>query len=151
MTSGKKSLILGILIGIVLSFFYFKYFAPRYEIENTDTSTIRIDKWTGQSWRLVEDNWKEMVNMDEDYWISIDKTLWDAININNIPEAQVDSTRALKNLRERYPVLKDIPDYDLLERIKFVYSKKLLVKLYLGDYMKTDDKGIVKEEKTETP
>ena len=139
MASGKKSLICGIIIGIVLSFLYFNYFAPRYEIQKTAVSTIKIDKWTGQSWRLVENNWKRMTDIDED-WEAIDKTLREAININ-IPEARVDSGDALKKLRDRYPILKDIPDYDLLERIKLVYSKQVLVGMYLGDFMNTEKKS----------
>ena len=139
MTGGKKSLILGIIIGMVLSFLYFNYFAPRYEIKKTAASTIKIDKWTGQSWRLVENNWKKMSDMDED-WETVDETLRKAININ-LPGAQVDSGAALKKLRDCYPVLKDIPDYDLLERIKLVYSKQVLVGMYLGDFMNTEKKS----------
>ena len=142
MTIGKKSLVLGIVLGIVLSFLYFHFFAPRYEIQKTAIFTVKIDKWTGQSWRLVDNNWRKMINMDED-WQLVDKTLGEAININ-IPEAQVDSGAALKRLRERYPVLNDIPDYDLLERIKLVYSKELLVNLYLRGFMNV-------EKATETP
>ena len=136
MTSGKKSMIWGIVIGIVLSFLYCNFFAPRYEITKTALSTIKIDKWTGQSWRFVDNNWKEMIDMDED-WELIDKTLGEAININ-IPEAQVDSASALQRLRERYPIFEGIPDYDLLERIKLVYSKQLLVNLYLRGFMNVD-------------
>jgi hypothetical protein len=141
MTSGKKSLIWGIVIGILLSFLYFNFFAPRYEITKTAVSTIKIDKWTGQSWRFVDNNWKKMIDADED-WELIDKTLGEAISIN-IPEAQVDSSAALKKLRDRYPIFKDIPDYDLLERIKLVYSKQLLVNLYLRGFMNI-------EKRTET-
>ena len=133
MTSSKKNLICGIIIGIILSFLYFNFFAPRYEITKTAVSTMKIDRWTGQSWRFVDNNWKKMTNMDEE-WELIDKTLGEAININ-IPEAQVDSSAALKKLRDRYPIFKDIPDYDLLERIKLVYSKQLLVNLYLRGFM----------------
>ena len=137
MVNSKKSLICGIIIGIILSFLYFKFFAPRYEIEKTALYTVRIDKWTGDTWRLVDDNWKKMINIDED-WELIDKTLAKAIHIN-IPEAQVDSEPALKKLKDKYPVLQDIPDYDLLERIKLVYGKQVLVGMYLGDFMKTSD------------
>ncbi|MBN2420425.1 MAG: hypothetical protein JXL81_13635, partial [Deltaproteobacteria bacterium] len=133
---GKKSLILGIVIGIVLSFLYFNFFAPRYEINKTAMYTVKVDKWTGQSWRLVDNNWKKMVDIDED-WELIDKTLGEAIKIN-LPEAQVDSGAALKKLRDRYPVLKEIPDYDLLERIKLVYSKQVLVGMYLSGFMNVE-------------
>ena len=136
MTSSKKRLIWGIVIGVSLSFLYCNFFAPRYEIKKTAVSTIKIDKWTGQSWRFVDNNWKKMIDMDEN-WELIDNTLGEAININ-IPEAQVDSTAALKKLREKYPVFKDISDYDLLERIKLVYSKKLLVNLYLRGFMNVE-------------
>ena len=84
--------------------------------------------------------------MDEN-WELVDETLRKAININ-LPGAQVDSGAALKKLRERYPVLKDIPDYDLLERIKLVYSKQVLVGMYLGDFMNTEKKSESKNSET---
>jgi len=141
MKNGKKSLVLGIIIGLILGVFYFHYFAPRYEINKTGLSTIKVDKWTGQSWRLVDNNWKKMLDMDED-WEQIDKTLQEALKI---PFAQVDSGSALKKLRDSYPVLKEIPDDDLLERIKLVYSKQVLVNMYLGDFLKTSE-GASREE-----
>ena len=143
--STKKSLVLGIIIGIAISAFFFNFFAPRYEIKKTTATTIRIDKWTGRAWRLVEDNWREMIDIDED-WVLIDETLQKAINIY-FPEFKVDSSAALKKLRDKYPVLKDIPDYDLVERIKLVYSKQVLVGMYLGDFMKTNKK----QESAEIP
>ena len=137
MKSTKKSLVLGIIIGIVLSAFFFNFFAPRYEIKKTSATTIRIDKWTGRAWRLVENNWREMIDIDED-WVLIDETLQKAINIY-FPEFKVDSSAALKKLRDKYPLLKDIPDYDLQERIKVVYSRKIMVNAFLGDFLKTDE------------
>ena len=83
--------------------------------------------------------------MDDD-WALIDKALQDAIQIS-LPVAEVDPGVALKKLRDRYPVLKDIPDYDLLERIKLVYSKQVMVGMYLGDFMKTDEE----DASTENP
>ncbi len=145
MAGSKKSLIFGIIIGIIFSFLYFKFFAPRYEIDKTALYTVKIDKWTGESWRLVDSNWKKMINIDEN-WEQIDKTLAKAIHIN-IPEAQVDSEPALKILKDKYPVLKDIPDYDLLERIKLVYSKQVLVGMYLGDFMNTERKSEAESSK----
>lgn len=133
----KKYLILGIIIGLVLAFFYFHFFAPRYEITKTSLSTIKIDKWTGQSWRLVNDEWKVMLETDEDLE-RIDNILLEALHI---PFAQVDSGSALKKLRDRYPSLKDVSDDLLMERIKLVYSKQVLVNMYLGEFMKTDNAG----------
>ena len=143
MKNGKKSLVLGIIIGLILGVFYFHYFAPRYEIRKTALSTIKIDKWTGQSWRLVDNDWKKMLDMDED-WEQIDRTLQEALKI---PIAQVDSGSALKKLRDSYPVLKEISDDDLLERIKLVYSKMVLVNMYLGDFLKTTEEGLKEEAK----
>jgi preprotein translocase subunit SecF len=135
MSKDKKYLVLGIIIGLVLAFFYFHYFASRYEIDKTGLSTIKIDKWTGQSWRLVNDEWKVMLETEEDLE-KIDNTLLEALHI---PFAQVDSDSALKKLRDRYPALKDVSDDLLLERIKLVYSKQVLVNMYLGEFMKKSE------------
>jgi hypothetical protein len=133
MKTEKKSLILGVIIGLVLAFFYFHYFAPRYEINKTGLFTIKIDKWTGRSWRLVGDNWTRMLDRDEE-WEQVDKTLQEALKI---PFVQVDQDSALEELREKYPLLNKISDDELLERIKLVYSKLVLVNMYLGDFLKT--------------
>ena len=146
MKNGKKNLIIGIIIGLALAFFYFHYFAPRYEIEKKGLSLVKIDKWTGQSWRFVDNNWKKMINMDES-WIKIDRTLREALNI---PFAKVDTGKGLMRLREKHPILKDIPDDELLERIKLVYSKQVLCNMYLSDFIKTDQapKETVNNKKT---
>jgi hypothetical protein len=135
MSKDKKYLVLGIIIGLVLAFFYFHYFAPRYETGKAGISTIKIDKWTGQSWRLVDNDWKKIVNTDEDL-AKIDRTLQEALKI---PFARVDTDSALKKLRDSYPLLKEVSDDDLLERIKLVYSKQVLVNMYLGDFLKTSE------------
>lgn len=134
MRNGKKYLVLGIIVGLVVAFLYFHYFAPRYEIKKTGLSMIKIDKWTGQSWRFVDNNWKRILDMDEN-WKQIDHTLQGALKI---PFAKVDTEVGLKKLRGEYPILKDISDDELLERIKLVYSKLVLVNLYLGDFLKTN-------------
>ena len=137
MNNGKKYLIFGVIIGIVLAFLYFQFFAPRYEIKKTGLSTIRIDKWTGQSWRLVDNNWKRMLEMDEN-WQQIDKTLQEALGK---PYTQVDSGAALKSLRNKYPILNDLSDDELLERIKLVYSKLVLCNLYLTDFLNVKEEA----------
>ena len=135
MSKDKKYLVLGIIIGLILAFLYFHFFAPRYEITKTGLSTIKIDKWTGQSWRLINDEWKVMLETDEDLE-KIDNTLLDALHI---PFAQVDSESALKKLRDQYPALKDVSDDLLMERIKLVYSKQVLVNMYLGEFIKKSE------------
>ena len=132
MGNEKKYLIVGIIIGLVLAIFYFHYFAPRYEIKKEGLSLVKIDKWTGESWRFIDNNWKKMINIDED-WVKIDRTLREALNI---PFAKVDTEKGLMRLRKRYPILKDISDDELLERIKLVYSKQVLTNMYLSDFIK---------------
>ena len=135
MKNSKRSLVFGVIIGLVLAFFYCHYFAPRYEVKKSSMNTIKVDRWTGQSWRLDGNNWKKMLDEDES-WEEIDRTLQEALNI---PFAQVDSGSALNKLREKYPVLNDISDDELMERIKLVYSKMVLVNMYLGDFLKTNE------------
>jgi hypothetical protein len=88
MKNGKKTLFLGIIIGVVISYFFFNYFAPRYEIKQTAALTMKIDKWTGDTWRRVENDWKKMSDMDEN-WDLVDKTLGEAINMK-LPIPKVD-------------------------------------------------------------
>jgi len=135
MKRDKKYLVIGLIIGVIISFFYSHFFAPRYEVKKDGLSMIKIDRWTGQSWRFTDNNWKRISEMDEN-WEQIDKTLREALKI---PFVQVDSESALKKLRDEYPALKDISDDELLERIKLVYSKMVLVNMYLGDFLKTSE------------
>jgi hypothetical protein len=133
MKKEKKSLIIGLIVGLIVSLLFSHFLAPRYEIKKEGLSMIKLDKWTGQSWTLANNNWKKMSNTEENRE-EIDKALSEALNI---PFAQVDSKSALKKLREKHAVLAEVPDDELLERIKMVYSKMVLVNMYLGDFLKT--------------
>ena len=137
MKKEKIILIIGLVIGLAVAFFYFNFFASRYVLKKEGLAVVKLDKWTGQSWTLVNDKWKKMTVMDEN-WEEVDKTLTEALEI---PFAQVDSESALKKLKESYPILKGIPDDELLERIKLVYSKMVMVNMYLGDFLKTKDEN----------
>jgi hypothetical protein len=133
MKKEKKTLVIGVIIGLLISLFYAHFFAPRYEIKKEGLSTMKLDKWTGLSWTLTNNTWKKMNNTEEN-WEEIDKALSEALNI---PFAKVDSVSALKKLKEKHPILADVPDDELLERIKMVYSKMVLVNMYLGDFLRT--------------
>jgi hypothetical protein len=137
MKKEKMTLIIGLVIGLAAAFFYFNFFASRYEIKKEGLTMVKLDKWTGQSWAYLNDNWKKMTVMDES-WEEVDKALSEALKI---PIAQVDTGSALKKLKEGHPVLKDIPDDELLERIKLVYSKMIMVNMYLGDFLKISDEA----------
>jgi len=142
MKKEKMTLIIGLIIGLAAAFFYFNFFASRYEIKKEGLDIVKLDKWTGQSWAFVNDNWKKMTVTDET-WEEVDKTLSEALKI---PFAQVDTGSALKKLKESHPVLEEIPDDELLERIKLVYSKMIMVNMYLGDFLKVSDETPPEEE-----
>jgi len=98
---------------------------------------LKQDTWTGRSWRLVDNEWKPMVGVNRD-WDSIDKALLSALRI---PFAEVNTDSALVRLREKHPILKELPDDELLERIKLVYSRQVLVNMYLDSFLKMEQKG----------
>ena len=122
----------GIAAGIILAVLFLFYFAPRYMIVQGDGVVVKQDRWTGQSWRFVNNNWKKVTEGDHD-WEKIDGTLREALQI---PFIKADTGSALNLLREKHPLLKEISDEDLLERIKLVYSKQILCNLYLENFMK---------------
>ena len=132
MKSTKLNLAIGIVIGVILALLYSNYFAPRYEIKKVGLSLVKLDKWTGQSWRYMNNNWKKVIYTNQE-WKQIDQTLAEALNI---PIADSKTESALKLLREKYPVLKDIPNDELQERIKLVYSKQILYSMYLDNFLK---------------
>jgi len=122
----------GIAAGIILAVLFLFYFAPRYTVVQGDGVVVKQDRWTGQSWRFVDNNWKKVAEGNHD-WEKIDGTLREALQI---PFIKVDTGSALTLLREKHPLLKEISDEELLERIKLVYSKQILCNLYLENFMK---------------
>jgi hypothetical protein len=136
MNSEKMYLGIGIALGILLSTVFFYYFAPRYETVKDGEMMVKQDKWTGRSWRFADNEWKPIVGVNRD-WEKIDRALLDTLGI---PFANVDMNGALKSLQEKDPVLKDLTREELLERIKLVYSRQVLVNMYLESYLKTEQK-----------
>ena len=132
MKKTKLYFVAGIAVGAVLTFFFLNYFAPRYEIEKVGVSIVKTDKWTGQSWKYVNNSWKKIARTNQE-WQEIDQALAEALNI---PVSNNNTESALRLLREKYPILKDIPNDELQERIKLVYSSQILRDLYLDDFMK---------------
>lgn len=132
MKKTKLYFVAGIAVGAILTFFCLNYFAPRYEMEKVGVSMVKTDKWTGQSWKYVNDSWKKIARTDQE-WQEIDQALAEALNI---PVSNNNTESAVRLLREKYPILKDIPNDELQERIKLVYSSQILRDLYLDDFMK---------------
>jgi hypothetical protein len=137
MMSDKRHFLMGLVIGILLSGMFFYYFAPRYTTVKTGDTTLMQDTWTGRSWKYQDNEWKSVVDAKRD-WDMIDRALVSALRI---PFAEVNTGSALKQLREKYPILKDVPNDELVERIKLVYSRQVLVNLYLDSFVKMEQQG----------
>jgi hypothetical protein len=137
MISDKRHFLMGLVIGILLSGMFFYYFAPRYTTVKTGDTTLMQDTWTGRSWKYQDNEWKSVVDAKRD-WDMIDRALVSALRI---PFAEVNTGSALKQLREKYPILKDVPNDELVERIKLVYSRQVLVNLYLDSFVKMEQQG----------
>lgn len=134
MKAEKTYLISGIALGFLLSAIFFFYFAPRYETLKEGETMIKQDKWTGRSWRFTDDEWKPVVGVNRD-WEKIDRALMAALRI---PFADVDADSALVALQEKHPVLLELKREELLERIKLVYSRQVLVNMYLDSFLKAE-------------
>jgi hypothetical protein len=137
MIGDKRHFLMGLVIGILLSGVFFFYFAPRYTTVKTGDTMLMQDTWTGRSWKYQDNEWKSVVDAKRD-WDSIDRALLSALRI---PFAEVNTDLALKQLQEKYPVLKDLPHDELLERIKLVYSRQVLVNMYLASFVKMEQQG----------
>jgi hypothetical protein len=141
MKNEKSYFGLGLVVGIIISALFLFYIAPRYNTVQSGENIIRQDKWTGSSWRYTDNQWKKIMDVSRD-WDSIDQALRDALDI---PFAKVNTDNALSTLRKNYPILKDVSDDELLERIKLFYAKQVVCNLYLKQYM--DEKGMGGEDK----
>jgi len=137
MNSEKKYFLIGLVAGIFLSAVFLYYFAPRYETVKSGETILKQDTWTGRSWRFVDNEWKSISGVNRD-WDSIDRALLSALRI---PFAEVNTDLALKQLQEKHPVLKDLPNDELIERIKLVYSRQVLVNMYLDSFVKMEQQG----------
>ena len=112
----KLYLIIGIIIGIVTTSSYFYIFAPRYEIKRTHSEVLKIDKWTGNSWRYINNKWQK-INPETQKWQKIDLILERALDTK---QDSKDIKLALKKLRDRYPILKE----QLLKAISDIKEQK---------------------------
>ena len=135
MAREKLYLGIGLVIGIVIATIFFHLFAPRYATVKSGSTLIKQDRWSGKSWRFVDNQWKKTMSVDRD-WQKVDQALREALRI---PTKGLDTGNALSLLREKYSVFKDIGDDELLERIKIVYSKEILCNLYLSNFLKLEN------------
>jgi hypothetical protein len=135
MAREKKYLGIGLIVGVFLSSLFLYYFAPRYRTVISGETLIKYDKWSGQSWRLIDNEWKRIMDAGRD-WDTIDQALREALRLS---PSGLQRNEALRLLKEKYPALKDVANEELLERIKIVYSKEILCNLYLSNLVKLED------------
>jgi hypothetical protein len=131
MTRDKIYFGFGLLIGIATAALFLYYFAPRYNTVKSGDTLLKQDRWSGQTWRFVDEYWKPITDTNRD-WEKIDKALMKALSISTDVSSR---NTTLDLLRSKYAILKDLTDDELLERIKSVYSKKILVDLYLQNFL----------------
>ncbi len=137
MTREKTYFGFGLVMGIVIAFLFLYYFAPRYITVKSGDTLIKQDRWSGQTWRFVSDEWKSIVGEDHD-WEKIDTALRGALGIQKNGH---DRTDAINSLRKKNDVLNELSEDELLERIKLVYSKEILVNLYLQNFLKLGEES----------
>ena len=135
MSSGKTSFGIGLAVGIVVAVLFLYYFAPRFTTVKSGENLIKQDRWSGDSWRFVDGQWKKMMSFSRD-WERIDDALMEALHL---PTDGGERANALSLLRKKDTILADLEDDELLERIKLVYSKEILVNMYLRNFLKLEE------------
>jgi hypothetical protein len=121
---------LGIITGIFISSMFFQFFAPRYLTLKEGESFIKLDKWSGRSWRYVTGKWEEIPVAEKKYE-EIDSEIRKALKVI------IDQTNfndVLSSFKRAFPALKDISDEELFTRISNLYSKQLLTATFLHNY-----------------
>ena len=121
----------GLFIGIVVTALFFQFFAPRYAVIESEKMLIKQDKWSGNSWRYEGNKWEKITDTTRD-WKPIDEVLTKALNITAKGENK-GSDRQMASLKKKYPLLEEISNEDIMERIKYIYARKIMVDLYFSN------------------
>jgi len=121
---------IGLFIGIVVTALFFQFFAPRYDVVESDKMLIKQDKWSGSSWRYEGDKWEKITDSTRD-WKPVDEVLMKALNIAAKGDTE-SSDGQMVSLKKKYPELEKISNEDIMERIKYIYARKVMVDLYFS-------------------
>ena len=99
--------------------------------ENHDKMLIKQDKWSGNSWRYEGDKWVKISDTTRD-WKPVDGVLMKALNLTSKGDAK-GSDGQMAALKKKYPLLEEISNEDIMERIKYIYARKIMVDLYFSN------------------
>ncbi|MCK5685996.1 hypothetical protein KAJ27_17825 [bacterium] len=121
---------IGLFVGVIVTALFFHFFAPRYEVIESDNMLIKQDKWSGNSWSFEGDKWEKISDSTRD-WKPIDTVLMDALKIE--PSGDVSSSNSqMGNLKKKYPLLEKLSNEEIMERIKYIYARRIMVDLYFS-------------------
>ena len=136
MDRNKQIFGVGLLFGIIITALFSIVFAPRYMVSNSDGVMIKLDRWSGETWQFASGNWARIDKSEQD-WKEIDKALASALNMRD-QSAKEDkhASNLLKMLKEKYPILANVSNDDILSRINIVYSKAIITDMYLNNIEK---------------
>mgnify|MGYP001026992865 CR=1 FL=1 len=133
----KVYFVFGLVVGVVLAGVFLYSFAPRYTTVQNDGRIIKQDRWSGDAWQYSNGDWEKIVTSNYD-WKKIDQALLEALDL---PNPLMERKKALSLLRSEAPILKQLSDDELLERIKYVHSKEIMINDYLNRIVKTKGEG----------
>lgn len=133
----KIYFVLGLVAGVLFAGVFLYSFAPRYTTVRNDDRIIKQDRWSGDSWRFVNGQWEKIVDTEYD-WKKIDQALLDALQLG---DTEARRKKAFSLLRAEAPALKPLTDDQIMERIKYVYSKEIMVNYYLSRILEIKEKS----------
>ena len=140
MDRNKQIFGVGLLFGIVITALFCLVFAPRYMVSNSDGVMVKLDRWSGETWRFASGNWAKIDKSEQD-WKEIDKALASALNLKDqTPKEEAHTANLITMLKEKYPVLAGVPNDDIMSRINIVYSRFILTDMYLDNIEKIHEK-----------
>ncbi len=121
---------IGLFVGILVTALFFHFFAPRYEVKRSDDKLIKQDRWSGNSWKYVGNKWEKITDVERE-WKPIDDALMAALNLPGT-DGSSNSDKQMAALKQKYSVLENLDDEEILERIKYIYARKIMVDMYFS-------------------
>lgn len=121
---------LGFTIGILIAAVFVHFFSSRFDVTESNNIIIKQDRWSGTSWKYEGNEWVP-INENKVDWKPVDDVLTRALTIQSIAGERKSSDQ-IEALKKRYPALAQFTYEDIMERIKYVYARKVMVDLYFS-------------------